>query len=339
MDNIPTTPNVPNPWIINVPQQEPQAPKAHHDDKLASSGQLAQLLIPQQEHQAQKEKACHDDNLASSAHQLAQLLVPQQESQARKEKACCNATLASSAQQLAQLLGECQNLPCISTKPPEGDDSNIIPQPLLFDWPSNLFNKIKAIISTPCATPTHPEFSFEFTDNGAAHNLEVLRKYNLDLGKVLKAQQDSPLGNRKEFKPPSVLQQVFGLHPLWNRMEAFLSEGSKWPLAEISKNEQQQDLVNALTFGNHKGALQKLVILKKLIAKDLKYGYSLPVPLSSIQLIPGLVMAPINIMEQNTSDEFGQIIPKDRLTHDQSWKWSSGTSVNSRVQKELFKAC
>jgi hypothetical protein len=57
--------------------------------------------------------------------------------------------------------------------------------------------------------------------------LEVLRKYNLDLGKALKVQQDSPLGNRIEFKPLSVLQQVFGLHPLWNQMEAFLLKGSK----------------------------------------------------------------------------------------------------------------
>jgi hypothetical protein len=101
-------------------------------------------------------------------------------------------------------------------------------------------------------------------------------------------------------------------------MKALLLEGSKWPLAEISKNEQQQDLVDALTFGIHKGTSQKLVILKKLIANDGKYGYSLPVPLSSIHSIPGLVMAPMNIMEKNTIDEFGQIIPKDRLTHDQS---------------------
>jgi hypothetical protein len=169
--------------------------------------------------------------------------------------------------------------------------------------------------------------------------LEVSRKYDLNLGKALKVQQDSPLGNGKEFNPPSVHQQVFGLHPLWNQMEVFLLEGSKWPLAEIIKNEQQQDLVDALIFGNHKGASQKPVILKKVIAKDVKYGYSLPVPLSSVQLIPGLMMAPINIMEQNTIDKFGRIIPKDRLTHDQSWKWSSGTSVNSRVQKELLQAC
>jgi hypothetical protein len=222
-------------------------------------------------------------------------------------------------------------------KPPEGNNRDIILQ-LSFNWPSNLFNKIKAVLSMPCAAPTPPEFSFKFTDNGAAYNLEVLRKYDLDLGKALKAQQDSLLGNGKEFKPPSVLQQVFGLNPLWNQMEAFLLEGSKWLLAEISKNELQQDLVDALTFKNHKGASQKPVILKKLNAKDVKYGYSLPVPLSSIQSILGLVMAPMNIIEQNTIDKFGRIIQKDRLTHDRSWKWSSGTSVNSRVQKELLQA-
>jgi hypothetical protein len=47
----------------------------------------------------------------------------------------------------------------------------------------------------------------------------------------------------------------------------------------------------------------------------------------------------MNIMEQNTIDEFGRIIQKDRLTHNQSWKQSSGTSVNSRIQKELLQAC
>jgi len=59
-------------------------------------------------------------------------------------------------------------------------------------------------MSTKCPTPSDPEFSFEFTDEGAAHNLEVLKKYDLDLGKALKAQENSPLGNGKEFRPTSV---------------------------------------------------------------------------------------------------------------------------------------
>ena len=43
----------------------------------------------------------------------------------------------------------------------------------------------------------------------------------------------------------------------------------------------------ALVFGNHKGALSKPDILKKLISKDVKYGYSLPIPLKSVMQIKG----------------------------------------------------
>jgi hypothetical protein len=100
-----------------------------------------------------------------------------------------------------------------------------------------------------------------------------------------------------------------------------------------------QDLDNALTFGNYKGASAKPELLKRLIGKDVKYGYSVPIPLDSIKLIPGLKMAPINIMSEYTIDKLGQVIPKGSLTLDHSWKWSSGTSVNSRVQKGHLQEC
>jgi hypothetical protein len=120
-------------------------------------------------------------------------------------------------------------------------------------------------------------------------------------------------------------------------MKDILKNGSKWPLEEISKEDRASDLQEALTFGNHKGASSKPDFLKKLISKDVKYGYSLPIPLDSVTKIKGLEMTPMNIMAQNTINEFGRVVPKDRLTHDKSWKWGSGTSVNSRVQKEFLQ--
>jgi hypothetical protein len=93
------------------------------------------------------------------------------------------------------------------------------------------------------------------------------------------------------------------------------------------------------TFGNHKGISAQPLLLKKLINKDVIHGYSLPIPLSSVKSIPGSTMAPMNIMAQNTINKNGQIIPKDQLTHDQSWQGSSGKSVNSRRKKELLQAC
>ncbi len=38
-------------------------------------------------------------------------------------------------------------------------------------------------------------------------------------------------------------------------------------------------------------------------------------------------------------DEEGWVVPKDRLVHDQSWRWSSVTSVNSLVPKDLCLTC
>jgi hypothetical protein len=182
---------------------------------------------------------------------------------------------------------------------------------------------------TPCSTPSPPEFSFEFTYEGAAHNLEVLRRYNFSLGKALQAQQSSPLGNGKEFQPTLILQQIFGLHLLWKRMKDFLKEGSKWPLVDLSEEERQKDLEDALAFGNHKGALQKPELLKKLIGKDVKYGYSLPISLASVRSIPGICMAPMNIMAQNTIERPPDTRPKLEVV----------VGDFGQLKKELLQAC
>ena len=47
----------------------------------------------------------------------------------------------------------------------------------------------------------------------------------------------------------------------------------------------------------------------------------------------------MNIQKQNTINEYGRIIKKDCLTHDQSYKWLAGTSVNSHVITEELLTC
>jgi hypothetical protein len=49
----------------------------------------------------------------------------------------------------------------------------------------------------------------------------------------------------------------------------------------------------------------------------------------------------MNIQKQNTIDKHGRIFKKDRLTHDQSFKWADGlgTSVNRRIRKEHLLPC
>jgi hypothetical protein len=213
------------------------------------------------------------------------------------------------------------------------DDPPILP----FDWPNNLINRICEVMQTPWATPMPTEFSFEFTSEAAEHNLAIMRKYDFELGRALEANKYSPLGPGKEFKPSNVLRKIFSLHPLWQQTKSILELGSNWPLEEISKKARKNNVLHALTFGNHKVASPNL--LQKLISKDAKFGYSFALPLSSLTSIPGICMAPMNIMAQNTINECSCIVPKDRFMHNQSWKWLLGTSVNSRVIKELLKEC
>ena len=122
-------------------------------------------------------------------------------------------------------------------------------------------------------------------------------------------------------------------------MRSILENGSTWPLEDLPAANRKRDLVEALAFGNHKGAKANPKLLRKLVEKDVLFGYGLVLPLETLKVIPGALLAPINIMKQNTIDEHGRVIEKDRLTHDQSYTWGSGTSVNSRVVKDSLLPC
>jgi len=122
-------------------------------------------------------------------------------------------------------------------------------------------------------------------------------------------------------------------------MTQILRNGSEWSLEPLDEENHHADVEEALAFGNHKGASLQPELLKTLISKDVCYGYCLPLPLEKATNIPNVLIAPMNIQKPNTIDEFGRIVPKDRLTHDQSFKWSSGTSVNSRVITEELLPC
>ena len=154
--------------------------------------------------------------------------------------------------------------------------------------------------------------------------------------RAIQAQIRSPVGYGSEFRPKEQLVKLFGLHPCWSRMESILTHGSSWPLEDLNEEHRRQDLEEALAFGNHKGAQKHPSHLRKLVEKDVIHGNGLPLPLNRFQDLPGIVLAPMNIALQNTINDLGQIVEKERLTHDQSFEWSSGRSINNRVNLKDF---
>jgi hypothetical protein len=199
-----------------------------------------------------------------------------------------------------------------------------------------IINKIRA---EAIPAPTPPEFVFKLTEEAAEKNFMILKRYDFDLAKAIHAQRSSPLGYGSEFRPPKTLMKIFKHHPLWGRMERLLIKGSKWPLTEISESDRIADLTEALQFGNYKGASQKPNLLKKLISDDIRYGYGLVIPRGKFPCLPNACLSPMNITMQFTLDVGGEIVDKEWLTHNQSFKWQSGLSVKKRVIQESLQRC
>ena len=199
---------------------------------------------------------------------------------------------------------------------------------------------ICAIKHMPPCCPTQPEFTFDLTPEAAAKNyLVFMKKYNGDLGALLEAQRNLIVGYDLEFRDVDTLSKIFGRHPNWTRMSKNLENGSEWPLEPLDEKLRRNDVNAALAFGNHNGASLQPELLQKLVSKDVHFGYCLPLPLDKTRKTPGALLAPMNIQKQNTINEHGRIIKKDRLTHDQSYIWPSGTSNNSRVITEELLPC
>jgi hypothetical protein len=62
-----------------------------------------------------------------------------------------------------------------------------------------------------------------------------------------------------------------------------LAHGLQWPTKPITKEDRAANLIKVLNFGNHKDAMSQPELLLKLVSDNVKYGYSLPLPLRKIR--------------------------------------------------------
>ena len=103
-------------------------------------------------------------------------------------------------------------------------------------------------------------------------------------------------------------------------MKIILENSSARPLKELEESKRGTGMKEALSFGNHKSAARNPILLRKLIEKYVVYGYGFVFPLSKIDQIPGVIVAPMNVVTQKTINEHGRIVEKYRPIHNQSYK-------------------
>ena len=95
--------------------------------------------------------------------------------------------------------------------------------------------------------------------------------------------------------------------------------------------------MDAIEYGNHKGASENPLLLEVLVQDVVTLGHALVIPINRVLEIEGALIATMNNIDQNTITELGEIIPKLQLTHNQSKFFLSSTLVNGRVKKTNYR--
>ena len=208
--------------------------------------------------------------------------------------------------------------------------------PIPLGTPDWFLPTIKKLATTKCASPSPHLFRFDATAAAAVHNSDLITQYG-GLAQAIKAQEGSAVYFGSEFRPVEDLEPLFGRHPLWSRMKKHLTEGGSYPLDPIEEDHRLQDLEAAIEYGNHKSTEKRVEAFQKLVSEEITRGFYLPVTLECVRSLPGAEMAPQGIVIQNSINEKGEVIQKDRVTHDQSFKWpTTGGSVNDRIRKDML---
>ena len=215
-----------------------------------------------------------------------------------------------------------------------GPDDSFTPPP----W---FLKAVEAIAGTAQRPPSKPPFRFEATIAAAEYNGKILARSGFDIGRVLAEHKDTTLGYGCEFRSPAELKPLLGRHRHFKLLEDLLRNGmSYFYKVELTEAERVDELNAILQRGNHKSATNESKQVSLLLEKDVTHGFSVPVPVDTIRLIPGAAVQPLGMAVQQTLDENGEPKTKFRLTQDLSFSSAQPPapprSINKRIDMSLY---
>jgi hypothetical protein len=163
----------------------------------------------------------------------------------------------------------------------------------------------------------------------------------MDLDRATRAQPFSSITLGSKFRPVMVLEPLCYAHPLWPRVRQYLTHGTACTLAPLQEVDRLRDLSAMVRRGNHKSALRDQARVIDILKDEVQHMWQLPLPPRALLELPGVVLAPVGLAHQQSINERGEIVPKWRLTHDQSFNVIPGTrrSVNNRTDFSSLTPC
>ena len=127
----------------------------------------------------------------------------------------------------------------------------------------------------------------------------------------------APTSIASEFRPIDQLEQILGNHSNWKRIQVKIRDRIEYHTTPIEDKICITDLHHRLLKGNHKSELGKrATIFSTKLSKESKKGWCIPILPNYAIEISNLEIALLGLAHQASINECGEIIEKDRFTHD-----------------------
>ena len=199
-------------------------------------------------------------------------------------------------------------------------------------WLLESITKICTITEAPM---TSHGFIFECTRNAAKSNHKLLAKFDYDLAALIKAHPGSIVSPGTEFRPVQRLHPLLHRHHDWHTFQAILLEGADYPLRPdaLPENDLHREVDIMIASGNHKSACTETHsrVLREAYEKEVSHGWQIPITVESLKKMKNVLIIPLGVACQLAVNEEGNYVDKFRVTHDCSFNYSFGLSLNSAV--------
>ena len=198
---------------------------------------------------------------------------------------------------------------------------------------------LASIINTTLPKVQKPSFIFDILEEAATNNFNIIAKAK-GLQQAITNQQNSPISLGSEFRPPHLLDPLLSWHPFWPKLRSIMEQGVNYKLQPINELERKEDFQAALEYGHHKSAKRNYKVFMDSLKSEVELGYALPLLAKHAFTIPHAELAPHGLTSQHSINDRGEILSKDRITHDMSFPGkASFTSINNRIEDDSLVPC
>lgn len=218
-------------------------------------------------------------------------------------------------------------------------DKEDVPNDVSMKQEKGVIDLIKKILDTPSPTFKKSPFIFENTKKARVHNSRILQRFDYDFKKAMENLDKSVIHLGSKFRESDLLEPLLKNHPDWKILKEIMDCGVNLgfnPLKLRDEETRLKDFDDALRNGN--SGTMKDPLAAETVAKnqdkEVKYGRTIPITIECARRLKNGSLTPLGCAVQWTINEFNEKVVKRRTTHNLSYEWLSGLSVNSSVDPE-----